>query len=342
MISIPRWILYGLGAFFSAYHVVLGVYTLATPSMPGAVILALALYAVATTLSLWPTPARRIPQWLAGFNVAVSIAAIILVESVLDPTADNGYATWYVAAVGTLMTITAARRRLIAAWIGSGALVVLTVMWAGPGALGALGVIGSAVWVATAHMLTRALASAARETRDFWQAEREATNWQAGQDAHVFEGQARLAQTSRLAASMLERIATTSGDLSEAERAECRRLEAGIRDEIRGRMLLSDDVRAAVQSARERGATVTVLDEGGIDDLSIADRARVLNTLAHAVAESRADRIIIRTAVPESAAAITVVGLIEADPASGDDDVDVELWLEIPRAASPVPVAGRT
>ena len=66
--------------------------------------------------------------------------------------------------------------------------------------LGALGVIGSIVWVAIAHTLTAALTTAARETRRYAQAEREAAAWQAAQDAHVFEGQMRLAQTNRIAA----------------------------------------------------------------------------------------------------------------------------------------------
>ena len=60
----------------------------------------------------------------------------LLVTSQLDPDADNGYATWYVAAVGTLMTIAAARRQLAVAWVGVIALAVQTVVWAGPVALG--------------------------------------------------------------------------------------------------------------------------------------------------------------------------------------------------------------
>ena len=65
-------------------------------------------------------------------------------------------------------------------------------------------------------------------------------------------------------------------------------LEAAIRDEIRGRMLLTDAVRAEVQRARERGTTVTLLDEGGIDDLDEATRDRVLSRLAEARRGARA------------------------------------------------------
>lgn len=338
MISIPRWLLLVLGALFSTYHVVLGIYSLDVPASPWPTIVALLLYSAATALSLWPARRVRMPDWLAAFCLAVSIVMPLLVTSQLDPEAENGYATWYVAAVGTLMTIAAARRQLPAAWLGVTALAVQSVVWAGPLSLGSLGVIGSIVWVAIAHMLTKALTGAARETRRYAQAEREAAAWQAAQDAHLFEGRMRLAHTNRLAAPMLRRIADRDGRLTDAQRAECRMLEAAIRDEIRGRMLLTDAVRVEVQRARARGITVTLLDEGGIDDLDEATRDRVLSRLAEAVAVSQADRIIARTAAEGSPVAVTVVGLRDTD-ADGDgsgsdsDEAEVELWLEIPRDA---------
>jgi hypothetical protein len=323
-----------LAALFSSYHVVLGITSLRVPASPWPTVAALALYAIATVLSLWPARRARMPDWLAALNLAVAIVLPLLVSSQLDPEAENGYATWYVAAVGTLMTITAARRQLLAAWIGVIALAIQTVVWAGPFALGTLGVVGSIVWVGIAHMLSSALAGAARSTRRYVQAEREAAAWQAAQDAHVFEGRMRLAQTQRIAAPMLRLIADADHELSDAERRECRTLEAAIRDEIRGRMLLTDAVRRSVKEARDRGATVTLLDEGGIDDLDEDARDRVLSRLADAIASSRADRVIARTAGVNSPVAVTVVGL----RGGGDgevlesDDAEVELWLEIPRA----------
>jgi len=142
----------------------------------------------------------------------------------------------------------------------------------------------------------------------------------------------RLAHTNRIAAPMLRRIADRNGDLTDAQRGECRMLEAAIRDEIRGRMLLTDAVRSEVQRARERGATVTLLDEGGIDDLDEATRDQVLSRLAEAIAGSQADRLIARTAAESSPVAVTLVGLIDANEATIDtEDVEVEVWLEIPR-----------
>ncbi|MRG60531.1 hypothetical protein GE115_11740 [Agromyces sp. CFH 90414] len=328
MISVPRWLLLLLGALFSTYHVLLGLTALDVPAGPWPSVVALVLYAVATVISLWPSQRVRMPDWMAAINLAVAITMPLAVTGQLDPAADNGYATWYVAATGTLMTITAARRQLVAAWLGVACLAAQTVIWAGFPALGTLGVVGSIVWVAIAHMLTVALAAAAREARRYAQAEREAAAWQAAQDAHLFEGRMRLAQTNRIAAPMLRRIADLDGVLTDAQRRECRMLEAAIRDEIRGRMLLNDAVRAEVKRARERGVIVTLLDEGGIDDLDEATRDRVLTRLAESISGSQADRIIARAASARSSVAVPEGASAEtADP----EDAEVELWLEILR-----------
>ena len=338
MITVPRGLILSLAALFSAYHVILALYSLDAPTSPVPPLIAILLYVVATAMSLWPTNPARMSLALAFFNVAVCIAVPLLVGSQLDGSVpDNGYATWYVAAVGTLMTITATRRRAALAWVGVAFLVAHTLIWAGAGALASMGVIGSVVWVFVAVTLARALAKAGRDARQYGLAEREATEWQAAQDAHLYERQVRLAQTIRLAAPMLRRIVLEGGALTDAERQECRHLEAAIRDEIRGRKLLNDAVRHEVMAARRRGATVTLLDEGGIDDLRGVDLQIVLNTLADAMAATTAATIIARTAADGSGTAVTVVGIKSPDPrlsALGQDspDEEVDLWLEIPRS----------
>jgi hypothetical protein len=80
---------------------------------------------------------------------------------------------------------------------------------------------------------------------------------------------------------------------------------------------------------------VNLLDEGGLDDLPEADRERVLNRLAEAVAGTTADRIVARTVAQDSDVAVTVVGLKSGDGRASalglDDEEEVDLWLEIPR-----------
>lgn len=341
-VVVPRPLIVMIAALFSAYLIVLGVYSLQSDyaSSDGPVIAAMGIYALATAAVLVPDRRPRMPIWLAAFAVGVTAAMTMLVTWVLDPGREggNGYATWYVAAVGALMTITAVRRRPGFAWFGIGFLVVQTVFWAGWGALAAIGVIGSASWVGVAHLLTNALAKAVRDSRRFAVAERGAAEWQAAQEAHLNERQFRLGQTTVMALPMLRTIQQRGGDLTAAQRAECLHLEGAIRDEIRGRRLLNDAVREQVMLARRRGTTVTLLDEGGIDELEGQDLDRVLGALADALRRTNADKVIARTVPEGSDVAVTVVGLRSSDDGSASllghslDDDEVDLWLEIPRA----------
>lgn len=338
-----RILLGGVAALFSAFHIALGIYSLNVVAHVAPVVAAMVVYAVPTALSLTPirfTPSRsrRMPIWLAAFNCGAVVVVCLLVSSQLDPNRDggNGFATWYVAAVGTLLTITATRGRYGFAWAGSAFLVLHTIAWAGWPAVVSLGVVGSVAWVAIAQMIGRGMAKANRDARRFTLAEREAADWQALQEAHVHERQFRLGQTNSMALAMLRVIEEGGGELTDAQRQECLLLESSIRDEIRGRVLLNDAVRRAVMAARRRGAIVTLLDEGGLDELTQSKLDRVLDRVADAVHTSRGNRIIVRT-VNESAVAVTVVGLRSADDGSastlGDDssEDEIELWLEIPR-----------
>lgn len=340
-IGVPRYLIVGVAAVFSGYLMVLAISTLDIPQHQFPIFVAMALYLVATAISLVPWGPARMPVWMASFNFAVVVAITLLVSNEIDLArpGGTGYATWYVAAVGVLLTITSTRRRHTFAWIGIAFLIVQTILWAGPAGLLSLGVIGSTSWVAVSHILSRALAKATKDAQRFTLAEREATDWQAAQDAHLHERQFRLGQTSAMALSMLRQIQDSGGDLTEAQRKECAYLEGAIRDEIRGRKLLNDAVRDEVMIARRRGATVTLLDEGGIDDLSDEELDRVLNRLALAIHETNADKVIARTVPEGSDVAITVVGLRTVDDghssALGQDsleDDEVDLWLEIPRS----------
>jgi hypothetical protein len=114
-IGVPRALIIALAGVFSGYHLVLAAYSLTFPyaSETGAVVAGMLLYAVVTAAVLWPTRETRMPVWLAAFALGVAIALPPLITVVLDPMrpGGNGYATWYVAAIGTLMTITATRLR---------------------------------------------------------------------------------------------------------------------------------------------------------------------------------------------------------------------------------------
>lgn len=343
--AIPRSLIVALAALFSGYHLVLAAVSIDVPVNTGPYLAAMFIYAVATVASLWPSKRSRMPIWLAAFNVAAAVAMTLLVTSQLPNGSEDSYGAWHTAAIGTLMVITSTRMRQSFAWLGVGALAVQTAAWQGPGALIAYGGVGSIVWVGISHALAYSLASAGRDARQYALAEREAAEWRAAQDAHVFERQFRLGQTSRMSLPMLRQIVATGGRLSDEQRQECLYLEGAIRDEIRGRKLLNDRVREEVMAARRRGVLVTLLDEGGIDDLPEAELERVLNQIAAAIGDtsgSATDRIIVRTVPYGSAIAVTVVGLSSASgrtvsafgSETDPDDDEIDLWLEIPRTVT--------
>lgn len=336
MITIPPPILEAVLGGFSAYNLILGASTVPGSAHPERVVAALVLFAIATALSVGVGYRSGQPVWVAALTVGLSFAMTLLVSSSLDPQAANGLRTWHVGAVGALMTVTAVRRHTTLAGFGVALLVVHTVLWAGPGAVLRLGVLGDVIWVVVAYVFAYTLTRANNDVLQFARAEREAVEWQAAQDAHHFERQVRLTQTSRLALPMLQRIAESGGELTDDERFECRVLEQSIRDEIRGRRLLNDAVRRAVIDARRRGAFVQVLDDGGVDDIDPKALDPVLDRVAEALADVQAERWIIRTAPRTSTRAVTVVGLSSGQSTASalgldDDEENVDLWLELDR-----------
>ncbi len=333
MISLNRYTMIALAAAFSFYHVVRGLLTLPQADSPWPSLAAMVLYLTATVIALWPTSPTAMPPWLAAFCLATAVTVPLLVTSQLDPTVNNGYATWHVSAIGTLMTITVVRRRELVGWIGVVFLTVQSILWCGLGTSMEIGVTGSLMWVFVAGILTRSLAKVGHDAQTLTVAEQEAAKWQAAQDAHEQERRTRLDQTGKRALPMLRDIILAGGELSDAQRIESRVLEAGLRDEIRGRRLLNDRVRNSVLAARRRGTAVSMLDEGTLDHMPDDELAIVLDAVADAVDRTEADRMIVRTAPIDSDVAVTLVALgASTDPDEPGDAV--RLWLEIPREKS--------
>ncbi|MET1053637.1 MAG: hypothetical protein ABWX65_13455 [Mycetocola sp.] len=336
MISLNRYTMIALAAAFSFYHVVRGLLTLSQAESPWPSIAAMVLYLTATGLALWPSSPTAMPAWLAAFCLATAVTVPLLVTSQLDPTVNNGYATWHVSAIGTLMTITVVRRQELIGWIGVGFLTVQSILWCGLGTSMEIGVTGSLMWVFVAGVLTRSLVKVGHDAQTLTIAEQAAAKWQAAQDAHEHERRMRLEQTGVRALPILRDIILAGGELSEAQRIESRVLEAGLRDEIRGRRLLNDRVRNSVLAARRRGTAVSMLDEGTLDAMPEAELDRVLDAVADAIDTTEADRMIVRTAPVDSSVSVTLVALsASTDPDEPGDAV--RLWLEIPRETSDWP-----
>lgn len=337
MIPLPRPLLALLAIGVAGYTVANGALALPSSAHPDRVALALGLFVVAFLLTI--TDRRTIlSPLISGLDAGVSFAITLLCAGTAPHQPSSGDFNWYVGAAGCLLVLAMVRRRPVHAWIGAALVLAQTLLWGGLDGAIDVGAVTMLLWVAAAYFGVRSLSHAMRDIHQFARSEREAVEWQAAQDAHHFERQVRLTQTSRVALPMLRHIAEVQGDLDEEARHECRVLEQTIRDEIRGRRLLNESLRDQVIAHRRRGAFVQVLDDGGLDDVDPALMEPILDRVADAISGLRSDRIIIRTAPKTSDKSVTVVAITIDETAAAlgleDEGEEVDLWLELPR---PVP-----
>ena len=362
MISVRR-ILIALALAFTAYLAARGLWWILPVPRPLVMIAALSLYLVTTWLCLfWERtsgksgstvagsdaghvgdvvddprrPGRRGPTPLPAWAVVLALATAAIVPSAVSLAVGAGslkapFATWYLGGIGALMLIVMIRRRPWAAWTGIAFLCVSSMLWLGPFPALELGLVGSVVWVAVAQLMLLSMDRAARDTAELAQLQRAASVWQAAQSGRRRERRIQVQRAYAVAGPVLSRAVAVGGELDESERLQARLAEGRLRDELRGRSLLDDDVRAQLDDARERGASVTVLDEGGLDGVDADALAAIRSDLADTLRAARSDRLYIRTS-PHETIAVTVVGRSGTTQAPSDEDA-VDLWREIPHPA---------
>jgi len=337
-----RRVLYALAVAFTAYFLLRGVlWALEVPHtwlQLVAVVLWLAAVAAAVL-----TPGRAVgpgedehsvptrlplPAVIAIVTIASTIAPLSLIASgdqALDPLASGMY-----GAVGEVLTIVCVRRRGMWAWIGVTVLAIEGSIAMGVDLALQRGLLGTILWVGLAQLLLWLTDRAYRDTARLARLQQASSAWQAAQEARRFERRQRVQFALLVAGPVLTRVIETGGALTSQERLRALLAEGTLRDELRAPRLLDDEVRLAIRAVRERGATVTLLDENGLPDVDDADLARIRSDLAETLRATTADRIIVRTSADPDVA-LTVVGRA----ASGDPD-DVELWREVPRRSTRV------
>ncbi|GAA5038991.1 hypothetical protein ACFQRL_02215 [Microbacterium fluvii] len=335
MISVRR-ILVILAVAFTAYLAARGLWWTEPIPYPAIVVTTLGFYLVSTWLCIWWDPgahdaarhSRQLPVWAC----VIALADAVIVPSAVAvgvgaASRTESFATWYLGGIGALMTIVMVRRRPWIAWIGIAALGIASMVWMGPPAALALGLVGSVVWVALAQLLVMSTDRAAADTEHLAQLQRAASAWQASQTVRQRERRVQVQRALATAGPVLARTIATSGMLTDAERADARLAEGSLRDELRGGRLLDDVVRAELDAARRRGAHVTMLDEGGLEALDDASLGLIRAELASTLRDASSERLYIRTS-PHDSVAVTVVGRSGSGQGLSDEDA-VDLWREI-------------
>lgn len=344
MLSVKK-VLIGLATALALYQVLLGLIFTKSVDAPLVLFANAGLFLATTVICLLVPSVRRgvsradvpdgglregavLPAWACALAlVTVAVVPSVTALGVGEDNRAEGFGTWYLGGLGALLTIVMVRRRTWAAWVGTAILAVGAAGWLGIAQALNLGVVGAVVWVAIAHLVRVSMDRAARDTAKLAELQQAASAWQATQLVRQRERRVRVQVALAVAGPVLTQVVAQGGALTDDERTEARIAEGRLRDELRGANLLDDDVRAAITMARRRGATVTVFDEGGVDDVAGSALETIRAELAAALRSAVSERLIIRTS-PHPRVAVTVVGR-SAGAAGLSDEDSVDLWLEI-------------
>lgn len=321
MLKVPTWLLSFFGLLFGLFHAVLGVIWLGQNDRPEVVTAALIAYVLILIPTITIGESRAMPRWMALINVIVCAGIPLVINTQLDPSHLTDYATWYVLGVGTVLGGTAVRGRRGFAWFGLIVLVAEIAAWGGVGSLASTGLPGVLSLLVTGHAVSLGVERAVKAARELNEKAAATAAETAAVEAAGDVRSKLIEQTLSRAIPALNLIAALGGNLNETQKREARLLEAGLRDEIRGATLLNDKMRAAIKAARERGVEVLVLDEGGLDDLSIEQREKILDKAAASFATVNQGRLTVRAPKDEDWK-ITVAAI---RPGTAQPD----LWLKI-------------
>ena len=300
MIRLSRLALAAVAILFGLYHALLGFLFLGEYQNPAFAIIGLIAYLTALLLATLDKSGLKMRPASAIYVLLVSVSLPQLIFAALGEVRQGSYATWHVAAIGTLLAIVAIRKFELVAWIGMAITTLEVVLWGGPDVIFNSGLVGAILLVATAQAASWALGSSSKSAEEFRRRALAIDTATAASSAARTERTERLNQTLKEVLPLLEKISDSKGNLTKAERLKAQLTEAELRDQIRGRNLLSIDVVSETRNARMRGIEVQLLDDGGLDDLSQEDRTPYLWEVASRLKGVKAGKVVIRAAKGDS------------------------------------------
>lgn len=313
--------LLSIGGFaYAAFHAVLGFLWLESYSDLQTAVLPLVVYLFLITSTILFYRGVRIPLAQAIITVAGAQFIPMLAQLKLEPSHFADYSTWYVMGIGTLLSAVSIRGHIWLAAVGMALATFQITAWAGLENFFATGLLGAIMLFIGSSVINAGLVGAQVATQRYAQSnEQEAAETAAV--AVAGEQRALLMRATLARSEELLSVIAAGQPLSQEQRFEARLVEAGLRDEIRGRELMSRVTRTAIESARRRGVAVTVLDEGGLHELLHEQRASVLQQISEALDGLTDGRVTVRAPKNEDWAA-TVAAF---EPGS----TTPKLWLRI-------------
>lgn len=308
MISLSRTLLSLIAFLFGSYHGILGLLNLSSYSNQGWALISIALYFLALIVSVFVTRGLAMPTWAAMLNLVISSAISLVLVQLVPFESLDGYATWYVGGIGTLMAITAIRSHKFPAVIGMVVMTALTIALGGVETVFTTGLIGSWLWLAVGIGSSNGIRSSGKAAADFFEKAVQTSRSIEASSAARAARQKRIDSTLKGSLPMLTKIWKQNGLLSDTEKKKARLLEAKLRDEIRGRGFVSEGLVTAIDKARKRGVEVQLLDDGGLVGLSDKELETITGRIALEVEKVKSGKLVIR-AVPGENWRVTVVAL---------------------------------
>jgi len=300
MLRTPRWLLALVSISFGAWHTIIGALAWESYQNHWLLVLAIAIFLCTLIISVAASTGLFIGSSY-GTVVALGAVATVLVASA-GIRFDHGdpYATWYVGGMGVLLGVLAARGQAGLAWLAAIVVVVAVYLEGGLSELGEVGLEGMLILIAAGQATSRSVIRADREVEELQKAEILTQAAIISAKVSGAERRQRLQQVLKEALPALSSIAASDWSVEDRGRTELMQLEARLRDDIRGRDLVNEEVRLATRNARERGVEVVLLDEGGLTNLSQIELNNILGKVSGAINSVTAGKIVVRSPRGES------------------------------------------
>lgn len=269
---------------------------------------AVALVTVGGVVVTRPHP-EPFPLGWTLLTLGIVVMATALVCMALPDDGALGRSTWYLGANTWLLWFLILRRRLWWAWAGGLTMLVETIVWAhlaGRGALAGLLLASPQVLLLLiATLFGAALRRSTSRTAALAQRSVDAAAAAGAVEAARRIQDQRADELAQIVVPVLTVIAAGTG-LDQARQEEIIRVEAQLRDSVRGRGLALPPIVEAATRARSRGVQVTLLDDLGVP-LASSQVPDVVGAVIEALDAAPAGTVTARLLPPTRAELLTVV-----------------------------------
>ena len=290
-----KWLVLVFATCMPIAHVIMGLANTAKVSSLWQYLLAMVICLGLVVLLCVDMDSGAIPLKSAWLVVAGVVVMELLVTSVLPLGIHPGYAAWQNGAIQMLLVALAFRGRTSLAWLGMGAFAALDMrasLGHGLSLVDGLALVLTPImWMVIATAVLMVLGRSRNNIAVYSEQSQKAALRLAWEEAHNIYRAQRLLELQEATRPELEAIACSK--LTDEQRRELTFLEAGLRDQMRGRTLVTGGVPDAALAARKRGVKVDLLDDRKAP-LPGAIAADVSRKLLEVLAQAQAGTVRVR------------------------------------------------